>query len=82
MASEGLTLYITEHCTFCDDALELLIGTSQIGGVVLRTIDIASSDKLTESMGERIPVVEYGDQQLDWPFSASEVIALLSRSHT
>ena len=74
-----LVLYSTDHCTLCDQALELLFSMPELAGQPLRVVDVATDDALLDRFGERLPVLElYGaDVRLDWPFDAQAVLGLL-----
>ena len=74
-----LVLYSTDHCTLCDQALELLFSMPELAGQPLRVVDVATDDELLERFGERLPVLElYGaDTRIDWPFDAQAVLGLL-----
>ena len=51
-----ITLFTTDHCSLCDLALDTLLGLPQARGVMLRTVDVATSAELIAAYGERIPV--------------------------
>jgi hypothetical protein len=84
----SLILYITEHCSLCDIAFELLASVPEAAGVTLAVVDIARpgavSEEAFESLGPRLPVLAISfeavpddGQQLDWPFTAQQVAQLL-----
>lgn len=66
-------LYLTEACSLCDEALDLLIQTPELTGHILETIDVATDDGLLTQYGESIPILEIADQQLVWPFTSSDI---------
>ena len=68
-----IVLYTTEHCSLCDVAMDLLLSLPEIKGCALRTLDIASSDRLMAEFAQRIPVVAIGNAQLDAPFDAEKL---------
>ena len=76
-----LTLYSTDHCTLCDQALELLFSMPELAGQSVRVVDVAMDDGLTARYGERLPVlaVATGETELllDWPFDGGSVIRAL-----
>ena len=76
-----LTLYSTDHCTLCDQALELLFSMPELAGQSVRVVDVAMDDTLTAQYGERLPVLEVstGKTQLllDWPFDSGAVVGVL-----
>ena len=67
-----LELLITEHCTLCEQALDLLLSLA-LPGWALVTRDIALDDALVEKFGEQIPVLRSGDAVLPWPFDQQDV---------
>lgn len=72
--SERLELLTTRHCHLCEQA-EALINRA-LPAVTIMKIDIAESDALIESYGEKIPVVRFKGQVLCWPFSLLDLRAL------
>ena len=78
MPRRECVLYITDDCTLCDEALSMLLASNALRGVVVTTIDVATNDKLFQSFGEHIPVLEYQGNSLMWPFSAEDAATLLS----
>ncbi|MCZ6617060.1 MAG: glutaredoxin family protein [Gammaproteobacteria bacterium] len=68
-----LILYSTDHCTVCEQALDLLLSMPELQGFSLGVIDIALEPVLVERYGERVPVLSAGDSELDWPFDAKTV---------
>ena len=73
MNTANLVLYSTDHCTMCERALELLFSMPELQGFILQVIDVADDQALTERYGERLPVLQAGDMELDWPFDAVTV---------
>ncbi len=74
-----LTLLGTTGCHLCDDA-EAVIHSALSRHAVpyqLRQCDIADSEAALARYGVRIPVLRFGEQELDWPFDGEQVIALL-----
>ena len=69
-------LYLTEACSLCDEALDLLIETPELTGHILETVDVATDDGLLKQYGESIPILEIADQQLFWPFTSSDITKL------
>ncbi len=74
-----MILYSTDHCTLCDQALELLFSMPELAGLPLEVVDVAADPVLLDRLGERLPVLALrnGEQALDWPFDAAGVVALL-----
>jgi hypothetical protein len=85
--STELILFSTDHCTFCDQALELLLSMPELAGHAVRVVDVAESDTLLETLGTRVPVLEFrpaggSPHQLDWPFTSTKVSSLLGALRT
>ncbi len=70
-------LYVTESCSLCDEALNLLLDSNVLSGITLSVMDIVHDDGLLQALAERIPVVEVGGSRIDWPFSAEDVNELI-----
>lgn len=65
-----LTLYTTDACHLCEQALALL-EPWLAKGMKLALVDIAEDDLLMARYGVRIPVVASpSGTELGWPFSA------------
>jgi len=80
MGTPGLTLYTTDHCTLCEQALDLLLSMPELAGLALSVRDVAADAVLTDRYGERLPVLAWdapGARELDWPFTAGDVTAWL-----
>lgn len=75
--AEPLYLYTTEHCELCDRALQLLLDEPGLAGIRLVTVDVAADDRLLERYGEAIPVLEWREATLSWPFDAGDLSAFL-----
>ena len=80
-----LTLYSTDHCTLCDQALDLLFSMPELAGQSVQVVDVATDDALLAQYGERLPVLEAMTgghrsstvEVLDWPFDAEAVLSAL-----
>jgi hypothetical protein len=80
-----LILYSTDHCTLCDQALELLLSMPELAGQAVQVVDVATDDDLLDQYGERLPVLGFhstaahgaGVRVLDWPFDAAAVLGAL-----
>jgi arsenate reductase-like glutaredoxin family protein len=74
MASR-LTLYYTDGCHLCDDAVVLL---KQLN-LTYQKVDIVEMRSLVEQYGTLIPVVEneFGSA-LNWPFSVQQLQTFIS----
>ena len=76
-----LRLLSTDHCSLCDEALTALFSMPDIAGLELRVVDVADDDKLLETYGERVPVLQLFAGapepslalELNWPFDADSV---------
>lgn len=78
--SPELVLFSTDHCTLCEQALDVLLGTPELQGYSLSVVDVAGDDELLERYGERLPVLRVGVQELEWPFGAEEISATIRQS--
>lgn len=78
MKTRALTLLSTEHCTLCEQALDVLASMPEVRGAALRVVDIAADEGLVARYGERLPVLLIGGRELDWPFAAADVAAALT----
>lgn len=74
-----LFLYTTEHCTLCDEALDLLLSMPELTGHELLVIDITQDDVLLRKYGERIPVLRSEHVELCAPFDRANVADWLGR---
>ena len=72
-----ITLYLTDSCTLCDEAVNMIVNSRSLQGNILETIDVVSDENLLEKYGESIPVVRIGTATKAWPFSAEDIFALL-----
>lgn len=74
----GLTLYSRSDCGLCDEAAELL----ELAGLSgqYQVVDIDTDLTLIQRYGTRIPVLMDASsrQTLNWPFTASQVKALIN----
>ena len=78
-----LILYSTDHCSLCDEALELIFSMPELAGHSVRVVDVALDEDLLERFGERLPVLEFqvadtAGQVLDWPFDSQTVRGILA----
>ncbi len=69
-----LVLYSTDACHLCEQALDMLLGMSELAGRQLEVIDIAADDDLVARFGESIPVLQIGASRLYWPFGPGDVL--------
>ena len=78
-----LILYSTDHCSLCDEALELIFSMPELAGHSVRVVDVALDEDLLERFGERLPVLEIqagdaAERILDWPFDSETVRGVLA----
>jgi hypothetical protein len=72
-----LTLIQRDDCTLCDKAWEVL----HLAGIQNFTPMYIDGDAVAERRyGSRVPVLRLGQNELDWPFSVSDIKALLELS--
>ena len=81
MSRTRLILYSTDHCTLCDEALDMLLSMPELGGSSVRVVDIAVEDELYVRFAEHIPVLADvdGGAELVWPFNQASVLAWLGQ---
>lgn len=74
-----LILYQRDDCHLCDLALDVL---ARAGVPDFESVWIDGDDELEGRYGLRVPVLRETDsgRELDWPFQADAVSALLSAS--
>ena len=53
MSSE-LILFSTEHCTLCDEALDLLLSMPELAGRSVQVVDVAANPELVDRYGESL----------------------------
>ncbi len=74
-------LFSTDHCSLCEEALDLLFSMTELQGLSVRVVDVALDDALAARYGERLPVLEVaggaGTVVLSWPFDARQILAAL-----
>ena len=68
-----LVRYLTDACSLCDQAMDILFGIPELTGYVIETVDVTSDDSLLDRFGESIPVLEVADQRLFWPFTEDDI---------
>jgi len=69
---DKFTLYHTEGCHLCEQALELLNAQLHSEQIILR--DIVEEPELIEKYQFTIPVVaNKNNQELDWPFDEQKL---------
>ncbi|PKF63581.1 thioredoxin family protein [Psychromonas sp. psych-6C06] len=68
--TKRVTLYFTDGCHLCDDALALIERLN----LCYQKVDIIDSDRLVALYATRIPVVENeSGLTLNWPFSLQQL---------
>ena len=74
-------LFSTDHCSLCEQALDLLLSMTELQGYSVRVVDVVEDAALTEQYGERLPVLQVtgpaGSVLLDWPFEAERILDAL-----
>ncbi|GAB2660783.1 glutaredoxin family protein [Vibrio panuliri] len=66
-----ITLYSTEGCHLCEMALAL--ATQLDISLPIEVVDIAFDDELFSRYGVTIPVLSYGESELNWPFELEQL---------
>ena len=84
MSEIRVILYSTDHCTLCEQALDLLLSMPELAGRQLDVVDVAEDDALLSRYGERLPVlcVTSGARrdELAWPFDAKSIAVSIRQS--
>lgn len=75
-----MILYSTDHCTLCEEALDLLLSMPELRGLSLRVVDVTADAELMRRYGERLPVLRHAGRELDAPFDRHGVLGLLDAS--
>ncbi|WP_067647690.1 glutaredoxin family protein [Dokdonella koreensis] len=72
----ALVLYVTDDCSLCDQALELMAAA---GAPDFQSVFIDDVPALQTTYGWRVPVVHDGHRgrELDWPFDVAALRAFL-----
>lgn len=75
-----LLFFTTAQCHLCEVAEALLINTPLPEPIPVEAVDIAQSESLVNTYGERIPVLRRNDTgaELDWPFDQNQLLAFLA----
>ncbi|MYD42826.1 MAG: glutaredoxin family protein [Gammaproteobacteria bacterium] len=73
-------LYVTDDCSLCDIALDMLIRSKVMSGVVLTTVDVALDDDLFTTYGDLIPVLAYAGNTMNWPFTMTDIESFIAQS--
>ena len=74
-----LLFYTTEGCHLCERAAAMLDDLARSGKIRAKPVDIAASEELVARYGLRIPVLRNprGGRELNWPFTAGQIVELL-----
>ena len=82
MGFQTLNLYTTLGCHLCEAAEAVVRPLLDEYTLKLIKIDIADNDSLVEQYGVRIPVIRFGDAQVDlgWPFNEADVRAYVAHA--
>ena len=75
-----LLLYGTSACHLCEQAAALISAMARENHLECAEIDIADDERLLQSYGTIIPVLQCVDNgaELHWPFTAAEIRYWLS----
>ena len=71
-----IVLFVTDACSMCDEALNMVFASDQLSGHILDVVDIMSDAELFNTMAQKIPVAQIGDHELDWPFTDQQIAEL------
>lgn len=71
-----IVLFVTDACSMCDEALDMVFESNQLSGHILDVVDIMSDAELFNRLAQKIPVAQIGDYELDWPFTDQEIAEL------
>lgn len=76
-----LKLYSTSSCHLCEDATAILLSLA-LTHFTWEEIEISEDDTLLNNYGTRIPVLLHchSGRELNWPFTAKDVIQLITNS--
>ena len=70
-------MYSTDHCTLCEQALDMLLSMPELAGAQLEVVDIAGNTALEERYAACLPTLLLvdGDTRLalEWPFNTQRV---------
>lgn len=74
-----IILFTTQGCHLCEQAHELLLNIADKQPLQIQLQEIGDDDDLVARYGIRIPVVQFPDEEeLDWPFSESDIETIIS----
>jgi uncharacterized metal-binding protein len=74
-----IILYGTLGCHLCVDAENIVRSVAEHFSLSFVTFDIIDDEQVLAQLGEKIPAVEFRQQQLCWPFTQASLIAWLTR---
>lgn len=74
-----IELLSTDHCSLCEQALDLLLSMPEIAGLELVVVDIANHPRLESAYADQIPVLRAMGLELAAPFAAQDVLKFLDR---
>lgn len=72
-----VTLYHTDGCHLCEQALALLQQVQP--QVAYQLVDIINNDELVAKYQLHIPVISYNNAQLMWPFNQVQLNEFLTQ---
>ena len=74
-----LNFYTTAHCSLCEQVLDLLLGTPELAGYQVHSIEIAHDPELLDRYGDKIPVLELDGDELSAPIDQQGLLKWLDR---
>ncbi|MEY2696083.1 MAG: hypothetical protein RL333_221 [Pseudomonadota bacterium] len=79
----ALELFGTSGCHLCEAAEAYVAEALRRVPITfeLALIEIADDPDLMEAFGLQIPVLRCDERQLNWPFTANDVVLFLSADH-
>ena len=75
-----LIIYGTLGCHLCDDAEKVVNSVTRHFSLSHITLDIMDDEIKLTQLADKIPVVEFREQQLCWPFTQATLIAWLNQT--
>ncbi len=72
-----LKLYSRIECPLCEYAEELLMEA----GIAFEAVDIDGSTEMIKQYHVRIPVISNGVEEVNWPFTAEQAMALVKEQN-
>jgi hypothetical protein len=73
-----IILYGTLGCHLCVDAENIVTSVAEHFSLSFVKFDIIDDEYILAQLGEKIPAVEFRQQQLCWPFTQASLIVWLT----